>query len=149
MRTRSTSRPDRRATRFTGSRRTGETRFPPCWRRRGRDLSPRRPFQPVRDYQSRSLDRSDTSPNRSRVPRTGLDNSGNVDLDVHASLLVAEHAAIDVVRSALQVDAQLRRLPWADDGRLLVSDPGAVVFFFIYAAPPVLYIFPLPASLQI
>ena len=30
--------------------------------RRGRDLNPRRTFQPVRDFQSRSLDRSDTSP---------------------------------------------------------------------------------------
>src|SRR4029077_2410330 len=31
-------------------------------RRRGRDLNPRRTFQHVRDFQSRSLDRSDTSP---------------------------------------------------------------------------------------
>ena len=30
--------------------------------RRGRDLNPRRTFQHVRDFQSRSLDRSDTSP---------------------------------------------------------------------------------------
>src|SRR3954465_5756470 len=31
-------------------------------RRRGRDLNPRWTFRPIRDFQSRSLDRSDTSP---------------------------------------------------------------------------------------
>src|SRR5690349_5201682 len=36
---------------------------PPFWlERRGRDLNPRRTFQHVRDFQSRSLDHSDTSP---------------------------------------------------------------------------------------
>src|SRR5207253_6765777 len=75
-----------------------------------------------------------TSPNRSRVPRQGLDGRageaprglGNVDLDVHAGLLVAGDAAIDVVRAALQVDRQLRRLPGADDGSLLVVDARPV-----------------------
>jgi hypothetical protein len=38
-------------------------------RRRGRDLNPRRTFRPVRDFQSRSLDRSDTSPSGGRVSR--------------------------------------------------------------------------------
>ena len=36
-------------------------------RRRGRDLNPRRTLQHVRDFQSRSLDRSDTSPRRPSV----------------------------------------------------------------------------------
>jgi hypothetical protein len=34
----------------------------PTPRRRGRDLNPRRTFQHVRDFQSRSLGHSDTSP---------------------------------------------------------------------------------------
>jgi hypothetical protein len=37
-------------------------RFPLRAKRRGRDLNPRRTFQHVRDFQSRSLDHSDTSP---------------------------------------------------------------------------------------
>src|SRR5207249_3092836 len=36
-------------------------------RRRGRDLNPRRTFQHVRDFQSRSLDHSDTSPSRTSL----------------------------------------------------------------------------------
>ena len=34
----------------------------PVLKRRGRDLNPRRTFQHVRDFQSRSLGHSDTSP---------------------------------------------------------------------------------------
>ncbi len=43
--------------------------------RRGRDLNPRRTFRHVRDFQSRSLDRSDTSPSRASFPalRRGRD----------------------------------------------------------------------------
>src|SRR5690242_13981395 len=36
-------------------------------KRRGRDLNPRWTFQPIRDFQSRSLDRSDTSPSAPSV----------------------------------------------------------------------------------
>ena len=43
--------------------------------RRGRDLNPRRTFQPVRDFQSRSLGRSDTSP-RSRRVAPGVASQG-------------------------------------------------------------------------
>jgi tricorn protease-like protein len=39
----------------------------PTLRRRGRDLNPRRTFQHVRDFQSRSLGHSDTSPRERRV----------------------------------------------------------------------------------
>ncbi len=42
-------------------------------RRRGRDLNPRRTFRPVRDFQSRSLDRSDTSPDREQSTRPGTE----------------------------------------------------------------------------
>ena len=41
-------------------------------RRRGRDLNPRRTFRPVRDFQSRSLDRSDTSPGPQQSTPTGI-----------------------------------------------------------------------------
>src|SRR5256885_876137 len=41
-------------------------------RRRGRDLNPRRTFRPVRDFQSRSLDRSDTSPGPQQSTRAGI-----------------------------------------------------------------------------
>src|SRR5439155_23552598 len=41
-------------------------------RRRGRDLNPRRTFRPVRDFQSRSLDRSDTSPDREQSTPAGI-----------------------------------------------------------------------------
>ena len=40
--------------------------------RRGRDLNPRRTFQPIRDFQSRSLDRSDTSPRCNSVAGSAL-----------------------------------------------------------------------------
>src|SRR4029450_7838493 len=39
--------------------------------RRGRDLNPRRTFQHVRDFQSRSLGRSDTSPRGDSLARRG------------------------------------------------------------------------------
>jgi hypothetical protein len=40
--------------------------------RRGRDLNPRRTFRHIRDFQSRSLDRSDTSPERQQASRSRL-----------------------------------------------------------------------------
>jgi hypothetical protein len=41
--------------------------------RRGRDLNPRHAFRRVRDFQSRSLDRSDTSPcDEHRSPRIAI-----------------------------------------------------------------------------
>src|SRR5581483_6500124 len=42
----------------------GGTGRSPMPKRRGRDLNPRRTFRPVRDFQSRSFGRSDTSPRR-------------------------------------------------------------------------------------
>ena len=59
--------PHRAATRRPALARAG-------YRRRGRDLNPRRTLQHVRDFQSRSLDRSDTSPcglRGHRSPRGG------------------------------------------------------------------------------
>jgi hypothetical protein len=62
---------DARHRRARGCRRlrssTGEPLAPACsvrmkQKRRGRDLNPRGTFQHLRDFQSRSLDRSDTSP---------------------------------------------------------------------------------------
>src|SRR5437763_1921706 len=53
-----------------GSR--GKHGFPRVSRRRGRDLNPRRTFRPVRDFQSRSLDRSDTSPDRGQSTPAGI-----------------------------------------------------------------------------
>src|SRR3954454_12440207 len=40
--------------------------------RRGRDLNPRRTFQHVRDFQSRSLDHSDTSPSDAQGTASGV-----------------------------------------------------------------------------
>ena len=45
--------------------------------RRGRDLNPRRSFHHVRDFQSRSLDHSDTSPRGTTLaPEPGLPGRG-------------------------------------------------------------------------
>src|SRR5207248_9264364 len=62
----------------------GNALFPHAGRR-GRDLNPRRTFRPVRDFQSRSLDRSDTSPSGLSVSRGLRDGQ----LDVHPALLLA------------------------------------------------------------
>ena len=43
--------------------------------RRGRDLNPRSTFQHLRDFQSRSLDHSDTSPSGRRVTRSGVESN--------------------------------------------------------------------------
>ena len=74
-------------------------------RRRGRDLNPRRTFQHVRDFQSRSLGRSDTSPRgdslarvRSLAPGDGRDVRRDV-LDLlfeHRLALDLDHHAVAV-----------------------------------------------------
>ena len=80
--------------------------------RRGRDLNPRRTFQHVRDFQSRSLGRSDTSPRSQRLPAgrpgsaacCGRDVGGDV-LDLLLAQRVRErrHAAL-AVRHAVDGD---------------------------------------------
>src|SRR5205085_1363659 len=59
-------------------------------------------------------------------PPRGPSSLRDLELHVHAGLLVAGDAAIDVVGAALQVDGELCRLPGADDRRFLIADPGPV-----------------------
>src|SRR2546423_9993234 len=64
-------------------------------RRRGRDLNPRRTFRPIRDFQSRSLDRSDTSPGapgyRASVATNAYSSTG-ARANAHAPSMSASQA---------------------------------------------------------
>ena len=70
-------RPSRPGTSKTEPRGLIGRRALPCYSwRRGRDLNPRRTLQHVRDFQSRSLDRSDTSPSARSLAATLCDLGG-------------------------------------------------------------------------
>ncbi len=91
----------------------GKPQASPHPKRRGRDLNPRSTFQHLRDFQSRSFGRSDTSPGADRVARMcGLLPGDRGDVGRHVGdLLLGElvergHHAL-AVRDA--VDDELRR----------------------------------------
>src|SRR5438552_4500214 len=89
-------------------------------RRRGRDLNPRRTFQHVRDFQSRSLDRSDTSPRWASL--SGL-ATGRQVVEVVVDALAGSGVNPFPVELELDLDA-CRRADGVEPVSLLKGVPG-------------------------
>src|SRR6476661_7641630 len=93
----------------------GPGRPGPREERRGRDLNPRWTFPPIRDFQSRSLDRSDTSPrseqgtarrrltrrkSRSRTAASGVSTRGEHTMGRKLLIAVAAALALPTLSAA-------------------------------------------------